>query len=185
MLAHFFVVGRHCCSKNTPWPDRAPDLPAWWMRSCPAPAHRSTAQRPSWTTAGRATRPPAAAMPNTTEDTASSQFGPSHGNGGEPLPRFLEWLALRFSSNWQHSIPVNQTAPAIAGAVQLDRLPEGFRSNGHGYMASEPPSPSGQGPEPLRVSAMSSFTNTGFVQVRIVVGLLVGFFGGYFNWLLR
>ena len=66
-----------------------------------------------------------------------------------------------------------KTAPAIAGAVQLDRYPGGFRSNGHGYMASEPPSPSGQGPEPLRVSAMSNFTNTGLVQMRIVASLLV------------
>ena len=36
------------------------------------------------------------------------------------------------------------------------------------YMASEPPSPSGQGPEPLRVSAMSSFTNTGLVHFCMV-----------------
>lgn len=47
-----------------------------------------------------------------------------------------------------------------------------FGLNLHGYMASEPPSPSGHGPEPLRVPAMSNFTNTGLIQVRIAVNLL-------------
>ena len=65
----------------------------------------------------------------------------------------------------------------IAGAVQLEPHPRGFGSIGHDYMASEPPSPSGHGPEPLRVSAMSNFTNTGFVQVRITVCLLILFWG--------
>ncbi|MYC62940.1 MAG: hypothetical protein F4X16_08935 [Caldilineaceae bacterium SB0661_bin_34] len=72
---------------------------------------------------------------------------------------------------------VNQNSPGRCRGCSACSSSEGFRSNGHGYMASEPPSPSGHGPEPLRVSAMSNFTNTGFVQVRIVASLLVRFPG--------
>ena len=68
--------------------------------------------------------------------------------------------------------PVNNTAPAFTGAA--NRAMGGFRLEvWSGYMASEPPSPSGHGPLPLRVSAMFSFTNTGLVQVRIVIVLRV------------
>ena len=96
-------------------------------------------------------------------------------------------LAIRFRSQNcpNHRLHESNSPGQSPGLFQLDRLPGGFKSNGHGYMASEPPSPSGHGPEPLRVSAMSNFTSTGFVQMRIVASLLVRCSRGYFNWLLR
>ena len=60
-----------------------------------------------------------------------------------------------------------KTAPGIRGCLRRPSMTAG-RLSRQCYMASEPPSPSGQGPEPLRVSAMSSFTNTGLVHFCMV-----------------
>ncbi len=63
--------------------------------------------------------------------------------------------------------PGIKTAPDTRGCLRRPLMTAG-RLSRQCYMASEPPSPSGQGPEPLRVSAMSSFTNTGLVHFCMV-----------------
>lgn len=63
--------------------------------------------------------------------------------------------------------PGIKTAPDTRGCLRRP-LVTASRLSRQCYMASEPPSPSGQGPEPLRVSAMSSFTNTGLVHFCMV-----------------
>ena len=63
--------------------------------------------------------------------------------------------------------PGIKTAPDTRGCL-CRPLMTASRLSRQCYMASEPPSPSGQGPEPLRVSAMSSFTNTGLVHFCMV-----------------
>lgn len=60
-----------------------------------------------------------------------------------------------------------KTAPGTRGCL-CRPLMTASRLSRQCYMASEPPSPSGHGPEPLRVSAMSSFTNTGLVHFCMV-----------------